>query len=159
MQQHCTNELPGIFTSMPLCRTSFSFMVHCVGRRQQHPGRQPRLMKAPEPTEHDFNPLLCPHIHKQIQIYQCIMLHLLVSGDFLINPFNFLFISSHFLSAGGTWTQTGAPCLGRFTCADSKAAEQDFPDFTEHISRLPHMGLPSIHLIPLFTYKPSLNSL
>lgn len=98
---------------MPLCRSSFSFMVHCVGRRQQHPGRQPRLVKATEPTEHNVSPLLFPHIHQQLQIYHCTMLHLVVAADFLTNPFNFPFISCHFLSAGGTWTQMGGPCLER----------------------------------------------
>lgn len=44
-------------------------------------------------------------------------------------------------------------------CADSKVAEQDSPDFTAQISRLLHIGLSGIHLIPLFTDRPSLKSL
>lgn len=41
------------------------------------------------------------------------MLCLAVAVDFPTDPFNFPFISCHFLSAGGVWTQTGGPCLGR----------------------------------------------
>lgn len=56
MHQHCANELLGTVTSMPLCRSSFSFMVHCLGRRQWHPGWQPWQMEATESTEQDISP-------------------------------------------------------------------------------------------------------
>lgn len=78
-------------------------------------GRQPRQMKAPEFIEHDNSPLPSSRIHKQIYIYRCKMLCLVVAADFLTDPFDSPFISRHFLSAGGAWTQTGGPCLGRKT--------------------------------------------
>ena len=47
---------------------------------------------------------------------------------------------------------------GLLTCADSKAAEQVFPDFMVQISRLLHAGLSSIHLILLLTDGAALKS-
>lgn len=148
MHQHCANELLGIV--MPLCRSSFSFMAHCVGRRQWHPGRQPWQMKATESTEQDFSPFSSlTSTSKSISTSaQCWVLGLLQISS---PTFTFPFISCHFLSAGGTQTQMGGPC---FTCADSTAAEQDFPGFTEQISRLLHTGLSSIHLILFLPMDP-----
>lgn len=70
-------------------------------------------MKAPEFTEHHNRPLPFSHIHKQICIYQSKTLHIEGATGFLTDTFNPPFIPCHFPSAGGVWTQTDGPRLGR----------------------------------------------
>lgn len=87
------------------------------------------------------------------------MLCLAVAADFLTDPFNPPFISRHFPSAGECGRRQVVLALeDLLTCADSKAAEQVFPDFMVQISRLLYAGLSSIHLIPLLTNRATLKS-
>lgn len=110
------NELLGIFTPMPLCRSSVRFhgtpclenaeafrQVGSPGRWKPQSSLNMTTVSLPSLTSRS----------KYIYIYECKILCLAVAADFLTNPFISPFISLYFLLTSGVWTQTGIPCLGR----------------------------------------------
>lgn len=83
----------------------------------------------------------------------CVLWLLRISSPALLLFLSFHNTSYQLEEHGHRWVVLA---LEDLACADSTAAEQNFCDFTEQISRMLHTGLSNIHFIPLFTYRPSL---